>query len=69
MFIGLAGHLLISAYREAYLSFVFLIITRSALHGCFIWQMIFFIIVFGRHGSQFSLFYMEGFGGDTTHGC
>lgn len=44
MFIGLAGHLLISAYREAYLSFVFLIITRSALHGCFIWQMIFLLL-------------------------
>jgi hypothetical protein len=29
------------------------------------------IVVFDHknHGSQFSLFDMEGFGGDTTHGC
>lgn len=46
MFVGLAGHLLVSAYREASLSFVFLNITRSALHGCFIWQMIFVNAVF-----------------------
>lgn len=46
MFIGLAGHLLVSVYREASLSFVFLNITRSALHGCFVWQMIFIIAVF-----------------------
>lgn len=71
MFIGLAGHLLISAYRGLPVVCVF-----EHYKICIAWLfhlandfIIVVVFVQKNHGSQFSLFDMEGFGGDTTHGC
>jgi hypothetical protein len=65
-FFGLAGQYLIPLIERliCHLCFDLFIFTTIALHGCFVWQMIVFNIMV-----LIVLFHMEGFGGDTTHGC
>lgn len=61
---GFASHLLDFAYREAHLLFV--LIYLQELHCMVTWYGKWFS---EHHGSRFFLFDVEGFGGDTTHGC